>query len=282
MVGYYNQDVAPFQSGCSMVSSCKDYYNMNGGKKEEKKKGKKTPKTIKTSKTQKTPKTLKTAKKKNCEVCKAPKKVKGGGTLPIEYYEVSLQGGQKCENKNNCGKNKKGGRLIPRVSSAPVTGIQKTITGSIDSFIKSMNTFEDKYKQSVVTLNNMTVGEQRLRGGAVKSKAEGKVKKTKAKKPVAKKPKVLKPKKGSKSSKTQKGGSGASDFASTLSSRGSAIAPDKYWGVSGEEWFRQFNKTAEYIPNSQLAYAAAPELTTKVEPAYVKGFDLMATNYGLF
>jgi len=247
MVGYYDQNVAAFQSGCSMVSSCKDYYNMNGGVKSKSKKST-ASKEVKCCKVCKKTKCV-CDKKKCCNVCK----------------------------KTKCVCMKRGGGLIPRVSPAPVTAVQKVITKSIDSFIKGMNNFENKYKQSLVSINNMKIGEQRLVGGA-KKKSDKKVKKEK--KVESKPKKEKKPKK--RVSKVKKGGSGASDFASTLASRGSAIAPDDFWEVPGEDWFRQFNKTAEYIPNSQLAYAAAPELTSRVEPPYVKGFDPLGTDYGSF
>jgi hypothetical protein len=70
---------------------------------------------------------------------------------------------------------------------------------------------------------------------------------------VVKKPTVKK----TVAKKRVKGG-GGSDWISSVNSRGNSAAPDNYWGYPGELWFRQFNKSAEYIPNSQLAYAAAP------------------------
>jgi len=79
------------------------------------------------------------------------------------------------------------------------------------------------------------------------------VKKPAVKKPVVKKPTVKK----TVAKKRVKGG-GGSDWISSVNSRGNSAAPDNYWGYPGELWFRQFNKSAEYIPNSQLAYAAAP------------------------
>jgi hypothetical protein len=76
---------------------------------------------------------------------------------------------------------------------------------------------------------------------------------------------------------SQKGGSNGSDFALTLNSRGPANAPNDYWGVNGETWFRQFNKTGDYIPNSQLKYAAAPISTGYGQPMNntVSGYDQM-------
>jgi len=48
-----------------------------------------------------------------------------------------------------------------------------------------------------------------------------------------------------------------SDFALTLASRGPANYPD---GPSADR-FRYFTKTAQFIPNSMLKFAAAPILT---------------------
>ena len=75
------------------------------------------------------------------------------------------------------------------------------------------------------------------------------------------------------------GGSIGSDFALTLNSRGPANAPDDFWGVPGEEWFRQFNKTGQYIPNSQLQFAATPLLAGKGNSDVVTGYSEPDLNY---
>ena len=67
---------------------------------------------------------------------------------------------------------------------------------------------------------------------------------------------------GKKKSRKHRGGDGdsggvGSDFALTLASRGPVNYPD---GPSADR-FRFFNKSAEYIPNSMLKWAAAPILT---------------------
>jgi len=84
------------------------------------------------------------------------------------------------------------------------------------------------------------------------------VKKPAVKNPVVKKPVVKKPTVKKTVAKKRVKGGGGSDWISSVNSRGNSAAPDNYWGYPGELWFRQFNKSAEYIPNSQLAYAAAP------------------------
>ena len=83
-----------------------------------------------------------------------------------------------------------------------------------------------------------------------------------------------------KSVKNLRGGGNGSDFALTLNSRGPANAPDAYWGVNGEQWFRQFNKTGDYIPNSQLKYEATPELAGHGNSSIVSGFDPLGTLHG--
>ena len=76
---------------------------------------------------------------------------------------------------------------------------------------------------------------------------------------------------GKKKNKKMKGGDG-SDWSLTANSRGPSNAPDNYFGVNGEIWFRQFNKTGDYIPNSKLAEAATPGLIGK-KNTKVMGFD---------
>ena len=93
-----------------------------------------------------------------------------------------------------------------------------------------------------------------LNGGAKKKRSSSKG----AKKPT-------KPKSSSKGTKKptrkHKGGDDSagvgSDFATTLASRGPCNYPD---GKSAD-LFRIFNKTSEFIPNSMLKYAAAPQST---------------------
>ena len=77
--------------------------------------------------------------------------------------------------------------------------------------------------------------------------------------------------------KKKKGGDG-SDWSLTANSRGPSNAPDNYFGVSGEKWFRQFNKTGDYIPNSKLAEAATPGLIGE-KNTKVMGFDRDASKF---
>jgi hypothetical protein len=63
---------------------------------------------------------------------------------------------------------------------------------------------------------------------------------------------------GGKNNRKHRGGNDSagvgSDFALTLASRGPANYPD----AKSADLFRFFNKTSEFIPNSELKYAAAP------------------------
>lgn len=157
-----------------------------------------------------------------------------------------------------------GGGPIPSLSDKPVYTIKNTINNAVDSFTRFMGKLETEYNKSIQTSKQIKVGDQRLIGGA---------KKLKKQKKVINKKKVIKKK------KIQKGGDG-SDFALTLNSRGPANAPDDYWGVDGKTWFQQFNKTGEYIPNSQLKYAATPELAGRGHDTVVSGFDPLGLEYG--
>ena len=101
-----------------------------------------------------------------------------------------------------------------------------------------------------------------LNGGAKakkRSSSKGAKKETKSKSSSSKEAK--KAKKPSSSKRKHKGGDDSagvgSDFATTLASRGPINYPD---GKSAD-LFRIFNKTSEFIPNSMLKYAAAPQST---------------------
>ena len=174
-------------------------------------------------------------------------------------------GGKKKEQKKvekEKGKKMKGsGGPIPKISSGMVTSVVKTVDKAIDGFTSFMEKLDSDYNKSVQEAQSIKIGNQRLIQGGKKSV-----------------PKKL-PKKLPKKSKIKKGGSTGSDFALTLNSRGPSNAPDDYWGVPGETWFRQFNKTGDYIPNSQLAYAATPTLAGENPSGIVSGYDMADLNY---
>ena len=174
----------------------------------------------------------------------------------------------KLTHKN---KFKKGGELIPRVND-PSPGIRSTINGAIDSFTDFMQQLDQSYLNSVKYYQSVKIGGKKS-SSEKKNKSQEKNKSQKESNKSNSKSK-------NKKSKKQKGGDG-SDFALTLGSRGACNAPDDFWGVDGETWFRQFNKSGDYIPNSQLAYAAAPLLTSDPKNTTVVGFDEMGNDYGI-
>ena len=47
-------------------------------------------------------------------------------------------------------------------------------------------------------------------------------------------------------------GGGGSDWLSTVNSRGNVAGPNNHWGVSGEKWFDQFEKSGDFISMSNL------------------------------
>ena len=157
----------------------------------------------------------------------------------------------KTGGRKNQRKNKKGG-LIPKMSDRPfklVDSVVNTGASSLKSFLKQL---EKNYDKSLVKIQQTRNGLNRLSQGGTKKKST--IKTTKKKKSL-------------------KGGDG-SDFAATLNSRGPSNAPDQ-----GEKMFRVFNKTGEYIPNSQLAKAAAPKLTGGPKVTKVMGFDPSETTF---
>ena len=166
----------------------------------------------------------------------------------------------------------KGGKLqIPGVDVGSLRSAGTSASSGIDTLQKFITNIETKLQESQVAMKKSGLVNPAYAGGAIKSKPVVKkpatkpvVKKPVVTKPVVKKPAtkpvVKKPIVKSKTKKTSKGG-GGSDWMSSVNSRGNSAAPDSYWGYPGELWFRQFNKTGEYIPNSQLAFAAAPVST---------------------
>ena len=192
---------------------------------------------------------------------------------------MSLKGGRKNKSK----KSMKGGRAdyLKAISNKPIHSIQDFINSGIQKPIDMLDGLSDSYDASVKKAQNIKIGTSRM-GGAKKRVAKKPstkkpvAKKPSTKKPVAKKPSTKKPiaKKPKAKKRAYKGGDG-SDFAPTLSSRGPANAPDAFWGVPGEMWFRQFNKTGDYIPNSRLAEAATPELASTPANRWVTGYDDM-------
>jgi hypothetical protein len=154
---------------------------------------------------------------------------------------------------------KKGGHINP-IHDDMIVSVQTGINGAIDGFSKFMGKLNEGYLKSVKSAESVKIGNQRLIKGGKKQPIIKKQAKKSSKKPSKK--------------QIKKGGNG-SDYALTQNSRGPVNAPDDYWGVPGEQWFRQFNKSGDYIPNSQLAHAATPALAGIGKNDYVMGYNEM-------
>jgi hypothetical protein len=179
----------------------------------------------------------------------------------------------------------KGGKMqIPEVPVGQLRSAANSADAGVELLQKFIKNIETRIEESQNTIKKSGLINPAFAGGAMKTKKISKGIKT-VTKPVIKKPirsatkpaikpavkSAVKPAVKSatkpavkpavkpviKKRKSVKGG-GGSDWISSVNSRGNSAAPDSYWGYPGELWFRQFNKTADYIPNSQLAFAAAP------------------------
>ena len=210
---------------------------------------------------------------------KKSKKQRGGDNHELPGYDMKDNLAPYDSLKQKGGKD-----LMKKMSSEPIIKAQKLTTGMIDDAIGVLNTIVKGYDKSLKEASNIKIGNQRLIKGGKKSSPKKSKKPKKTKKSSPKKAKKTssskKPKKSSP--KKYKGGGNGSDFALTLASRGPANAPDKFWGVDGEKWFRQFNKTGQYIPNSRLAEAATPLLLSGPNNDIVMGYDDMGigSSYG--
>lgn len=139
---------------------------------------------------------------------------------------------------------------IPQMSVSPINSAKNATSTGVSSVNSWINSLKKNYEASVSAASNVKIGDQRLIQGGKKRKTVKKL----------------------------KGGDG-SDFALTLNSRGPSNAPDNYWNVDGEKFFRQFNKTGEYIPNSQLAKAATPKLLSGPKINKVIGYNSFDSDY---
>ena len=223
-----------------------------------------------------------------------------GKKLPKKPMKKSTKKTKKSTKKST---KKMGGAKIPYIGDGSVNSVQNGINNAVSKFSSYLQTLDNDYVKSTEYLKNLKIGNERLiQGGKKTTKVVKKTKKStkKTTKPKTKKivkkstkkttkpktKKTTKPKtkkitkKLTKTRKMKKGGFDGSDFASTLNSRGPANAPDDYWGVDGKTWFRQFNKTGEYIPNSQLPYAATPELAGSSNNGVVTGYEERIINHG--
>ena len=247
--------------------------SMMGGKKKKSSSKKTTKKTMKGGTEEESPmasmQSMAGGKKKKSSSKKTTKKTMKGGTEEEHTLSnmASMIGGKKkkTSSKKTTKKTMKGGEESWGATGMPIqfydpkaqlasypfnSGLNaKSAYGPVDpkdvgvGMLAPMNT--SKTQIGSVNMNNKTGGKKIL----FKKKSSNK--------------KIM---------KNKRGGDG-SDFISTLNSRGPANAPDKYWDVDGKTWFRQFNTTAEYIPNSQLAKAATPLLVDGPKNQAVIGYN---------
>ena len=275
--------LAPYTTSTSKTANHSSGQQTGGRKKSKGKKGKSMMNKIMKKMSNIKKSILPGSKKKKS---KKSKKQRGGDGNELPGYDAS----DKLAIYDS--KQKGGKDLLKKMSPNPIIKAQKISNKMIDDAVNVLNDMTSAYNKSVKDAENIKIGNQRLiQGGAkAKSKKSKKSKKASSKKvkKSSKKPKKAsskkvkksskKPKKSSKkpkkAMKKHKGGDG-SDFALTLASRGPSNAPDKYWGVDGETWFRQFNKTGQYIPNSRLAQAATPQLLAGPNNNVVMGYDDM-------
>ena len=248
----------------------------------------------------------------NCSSANHSSGMQTGGAKTIKKKMTEKEKLVKKKKMTEKKKMMKGGVIykpIPAISEAPVSAVQNGINGAIGSLTKFLSQLDSDYEKSLDVIRSVRIGNQLLiqTGGAkdkkmmmekkkmmglkekekmMKMKEKEKMMRMKEKEKMMRmkeKEKMMKMKEKEKKmkmmlkKKMMKGGDG-SDFATTLSSRGPVNAPDKFWGVDGETWFRQFNKTGEYIPNSQLPGAATPGLIGQ-NSSCVSAYDAMDLNY---
>lgn len=190
--------------------------------------------------------------KKSCTGNHINEQVEGGKKKKRTTKSKTTKSKSKTTKKKST-KSHKGGfkTRISSMSDSAVTGVQKLVGTTVKGLNSFMNELEHKFDQSVKAAESIKIGDQRLihNGGAKKKKSKSKTSKSK---------KTTKKKTTKKTTKKRKmrGGDG-SDFALTLNSRGPVNYPDNGW-FNGKQLFHTFTKTGDYIPNSQLPYAAAP------------------------
>lgn len=288
-----------FQSGCSVCKSMdlNEYYGSQKGgvpKKPAKKSTSTKKPAKKSSSTKKKPtkKSSSTKKRGGSDAFDEIDKINsslawatqaGGTELASEYYTSAQQGSYAPYNASKdekCGGGRKKrvhrggismgsaenrmGSSMGRMNGSMAAADSATKGGGCGCGYKPRTSGarrggSDGYYADTVTGDNPVIETEdvsedgKLNGGAKskkRSSSNGAKKATKSK-----------PKPKTKSSRKHKGGDDSagvgSDFATTLASRGPCNYPD---GKSAD-LFRIFNKTSEFIPNSMLKYAAAPQST---------------------
>ena len=212
----------------------------------------------------------------------------GGTELASEYYTLAQQGSYAPYNASK--DEKYGGGRKKRVYRGGISmgqaegtmnqrqGNMNESMGAADSATRGGNCGcgykpktsgaryggSDGYYADTITGNDAVVERKsifdgQLDGGAAKAKKRSSSSSSKGtKKPTKEKSSSKGTKKPTRKHKGGDDSAGVgSDFATTLASRG----PSNYPDAKSADLFRIFNKTSEFIPNSMLKYAAAPQST---------------------
>ncbi len=78
-------------------------------------------------------------------------------------------------------------------------------------------------------------------------------------------------------------GGGGSDWLNTVNSRGNVNGTDDHWGVGGAKWFNQFEKSGDYISNSELRRGGYQlQESADQAPKVPSGNDVNALQYQVF
>ncbi len=143
-----------------------------------------------------------------------------------------------------------------------VLTLEKAKSNLINAQKEAAHAYKNVEKARVIYNNllNKSVGgakKRTLTKGRKKSTVtKDKKKSTTKKRTTSTKNKKSSTKKKSSKKRAMRGqamrGGGGSDWLNTVNSRGNVAGPDNHWGVGGQKWSSQFEKSGEYISNSEL------------------------------
>lgn len=159
--------------------------------------------------------------------------------------------------------------LIPKPGGLNVANTINNVLNYTSSTVNDVYEMTDRKNKEIGAKMDNTVAKIRswsdapMGGGRKKSKSKSKTK-TKSKKVKKTTPRKR------RASKMR--GGGGSDWVTTVHSRGNVSAPDNYWGVDGQLWNKQFQKSGDYIPNSELARGSY-QLQQSPQVKTPSGFD---------
>ncbi len=132
---------------------------------------------------------------------------------------------------------------------------QKEAARAYKNVEKARNVYNNLLNKSVGGAKKRTLTKGRKKSTVTKDKKKSTVTKSKKKSTVTKGRKRS-TKKSTTKKRAMRGpamrGGGGSDWLNTVNSRGNVDGPDGHWGVNGQKWSSQFEKSGEYISNSEL------------------------------